>query len=228
MEKENKAGFSDFMKEMGHHTRRHNDNGYVDSLVTEAPDEAGQPLAVAARIRSIREEKGLSAEDVAGRAGLEREVVERIESEELTPPLGTLIKLAKALEMKMGTLLSSAGARDYTVVRAGERKSFARHASDKSARKGYSYQHLAFDKGDRHMEPFLVTLSPGQDEEELSSHDGQEFIFVLSGRMKARIGAGEELLSPGDSVYYDSTVPHVVSCDSEEPTTIVAVLYDES
>ncbi len=228
MNQENKTGYTDFMEEMGHHTRRYNDNGYVDTLVTEAPDEGGQPPAVADRIRSIREAKGLTPEDVAGRAGLRKGVVEKIESGELTPPLGTLIKLAKALEMKMGTLLTSAGERDYTVVRAGERKSFARHASEKSAKKGYSYQHLAFDKGDRHMEPFLVTLSPGQVEEEDSSHDGQEFIFVLTGRMKARIGGSEELLSPGDSIYYDSTVPHVVSCDSEEPTTILAVLYDES
>ena len=89
----------------------------------------------------------------------------------------------------MGTLLTAAGARDYTVVRAGERKIFARHASEKSARKGYAYQHLAFDKDGRHMEPFLVTLSPDTEgEEDFSTHDGQEFIFVLSGRMKARVG----------------------------------------
>jgi hypothetical protein len=77
MEKDNKAAYTDFMKEMEHHTRRSNDNGYVDSLVAETPDEAVQPLAVAARITSIRERKSLTIEDVAGRAGLAREVVER-------------------------------------------------------------------------------------------------------------------------------------------------------
>ncbi len=226
-DKEN-TGYTDFMKEMGSHTRKYNDNGYVDTLVTESPDEAGQTLSVADRIASIRREMGLSKADVAQRAGLKPDAVEKIESGESTPPLGTLIKLAKALEMKMGSLLSTTGGRAYTVVRVGERKSFARQAADISAQKGYSYQHLAFDKGNRHMEPFLVTLSPGPEDEAHSSHDGQEFIFVLSGRMMARIGKEEELLNPGDSIYLDSTTPHVVTCDSDEPTTILAVLYDES
>ena len=223
------VGYTDFMEAMGHHTRKYDDNGYVDTLVTEAPGEEAQPLAVADRIKSIRLEKGLSPADVAQRAGLGTGVIEGIENGELTPPLGTMIKLAKALEMRMGTLLTEAGARDYAVVKAGERKSFARHATEKSARKGYAYQHLAFDKAGRHMEPFLVTLSPdAEDEEDFSTHDGQEFIFVLSGRMKARVGDREEILHPGDSIYYESTVPHVVSCDSPEPATILAVLYDES
>jgi quercetin dioxygenase-like cupin family protein len=78
------------------------------------------------------------------------------------------------------------------------------------------------------MEPFLVILSPEPEEEDHSSHDGQEFIFVLSGRMKAEVGDKVEILHPGDSIYYESKIPHVVSCDSEEPTTILAVLYDES
>ena len=77
------------------------------------------------------------------------------------------------------------------------------------------------------MEPFLVTLKPSETEEERSTHDGQEFIFVLHGKMEVRLGEEIHVLDAGDSIYYDSTVPHLVKCHSKEPTKILAVLYTE-
>ena len=74
------------------------------------------------------------------------------------------------------------------------------------------------------MEPFLVTLMPTS-EQELSTHDGQEFIFVLEGEMKAQVGQQAEILRAGDAIYYDSTHPHLVKCAGDRPTKILAVLY---
>ena len=75
------------------------------------------------------------------------------------------------------------------------------------------------------MEPFLVTLEPSEAEEERSTHDGQEFIFVLHGEMEVRLGEEILILEPGDSIYYDSTVPHLVKCHGKEATKILAVLH---
>ena len=75
------------------------------------------------------------------------------------------------------------------------------------------------------MEPFLVTLEPSETEEERSTHDGQEFIFVVQGQMEVRLGEEIHILEPGDSIYYDSTVPHLVKCHGKETTKILAVLY---
>ena len=77
------------------------------------------------------------------------------------------------------------------------------------------------------MEPFLVTLEPAETDEERSNHDGQEFIFVLQGEMEVRLGEERHLLESGDSIYYDSTVPHLVKCHGSEKTKILAVLYTE-
>ena len=77
------------------------------------------------------------------------------------------------------------------------------------------------------MEPFLVTLEPADTEEERSAHDGQEFIFVLQGKMEVRLGEEVHILEPGDAIYYDSTVPHLVKCHGEQTTKILAVLYAE-
>ncbi len=74
------------------------------------------------------------------------------------------------------------------------------------------------------MEPFLITMVPSE-VKELSTHDGQEFIFVLEGEMRAQVRDQVEILRPGDAVYYDSTNPHLVKCHGDKPAKILAVLY---
>ena len=100
-----------------------------------------------------------------------------------------------------------------------------RYDSSREEHYGYEYESLAPNKTDRHMEPFLVTLEPSETEEERSTHDGQEFIFVLNGEMEVRLDEEVHILEPGDSIYYDSTVPHLVKCHGKESTKILAVLY---
>ena len=77
------------------------------------------------------------------------------------------------------------------------------------------------------MEPFMITLAPAGTEEERSTHDGQEFIYVLEGGVEVRLGGEVHILEPGDAIYYDSTAPHLVKCRGDEPARILAVLYVE-
>jgi quercetin dioxygenase-like cupin family protein len=74
------------------------------------------------------------------------------------------------------------------------------------------------------MEPFLVTMTPTKFGE-MSNHDGQEFIFVLEGEISVRVEEEVELLRAGDSVYYDSSRPHLVKCHGKEPAKILAMIY---
>ncbi len=76
------------------------------------------------------------------------------------------------------------------------------------------------------MEPFLVTLTPTESSQaEPNQHIGEEILFVLEGKVDVRLLDHTETLNPGDSIYYDSTMPHVVSCHGKEPATILAVIY---
>lgn len=76
------------------------------------------------------------------------------------------------------------------------------------------------------MEPFLVTIKPSPTQEPiLSSHEGEEFMFVLQGSVKINYGKETYVLHQGDSIYYDSIVDHLVSALTEEPAHIVAVIY---
>ena len=177
------------------------------------------------RVKKARESRGLSIFDIYLRTNIDVDVLSQIEEGEFTPPLGTVIKLAKALDLKMGYFISGEEGKAYTIVRRYNRKAISRYDSSKEKHYGYGYEFLAPHKTDRHMEPFLVTLEPSETEEERSTHDGQEFIFVLDGKMEVRLGEEIHILEPGDSIYYDSTVPHLVKCHSQETTKILAVLY---
>jgi quercetin dioxygenase-like cupin family protein len=179
------------------------------------------------RIRKARELRGLALTDLSSRTGIQVDILERIEMNEITPPLGELIKLGKAVEMKIGNFISPGVEKPMTIVRADSRLAISRFGKDRSERCGYSYESLAPEKANRSMEPFLITLLP-TDLKELSSHDGQEFIFVLEGEMKAQVGDQLETLRAGDAVYYDSNNPHLVKCASQTPTRVLAVLYTGS
>jgi quercetin dioxygenase-like cupin family protein len=79
------------------------------------------------------------------------------------------------------------------------------------------------------MEPFIVTLEPATVKaSKTSAHDGEEFIFVLEGEMEVILGNHTDVLYPGDSIYYDSNIPHRVQCHQEKVTKILAVLYTSS
>jgi transcriptional regulator with XRE-family HTH domain len=212
---------------------------HVSQFASRAEEEAfmatighahtGEELPVRAgeRVKRVREKRQLSLKDVSLRTGIDETTLQQIEEESLMPPLGTVIKLAKALEMKMGYFISGDEEKPYTIVKSQDRKLVSRFDSRKGKHYGYAYESLAPYKKDRHMEPFLVTLEPASTEMERSTHDGQEFIFVLSGEMEVRLEEAIYVLEPGDAIYYDSTLPHLVKCHGTETTKILAVLYAE-
>lgn len=222
-----RGAYEDFLGEISHHfARREEEKDFVESISREIPSE-DILVNVGERVKAVREKRGLSLQDISQRTNLDVPMLTQIEDGVLAPPLGTVIKLAKALEMKMGYFISGEPDRPYTIVRRDDRKVISRYDSKKGKHYGYEYESLAPHKKDRHMEPFLVTLEPAETEEERSTHDGQEFIFVLQGKMEVRLGEQIHILDPGDAIYYDSTVPHLVKCHGKKTTKILAVLYAE-
>ena len=200
------------------------ENDFVESI-GQGPELEPIEANVGERVRKVREQKGLSLKDISQRTDIETDFLALIEEGKVAAPLGTVIKLAKALEMKMGYFISGDQDRPYTIVHRKDRKVVSRYDAETGKHYGYEYESLAPHKKDRHMEPFLVTLEPAQTEEERSTHDGQEFIFVLQGQMEVRLQEEIHILEPGDSIYYDSTVPHLVKCHGDQTTKILAVLY---
>ena len=219
--------YDDFLSDISDQfSRRDEEKDFLDSIGGKEPQEDIQ-VNVGERVKAVREGRGLSLQDISQRTDLEVSLLERIEDGSVAPPLGEVIKLAKALEMKIGYFISGDENKPFTIVRGDDRKVISRYDSKKGKHYGYEYVALAPHKRDRHMEPFLVSLEPAATEEERSTHDGQEFIYVLGGTMEVRLGDEVHILEPGDAIYYDSTVPHLVKCHGDKGTRILAVLYAE-
>jgi transcriptional regulator with XRE-family HTH domain len=219
--------YEDFLSEISNQSSRNDEKGdFLDSIGASSLKTDIQ-VNVGERVKAVREKRGLTLQDISQRTDIDIPFLEEIEKGDVAPPLGVVIKLAKALEMKMGYFISGEENRPYTIVRRDDRKVISRYDSKKAKHYGYEFESLAPHKTDRHMEPFMVTLEPTDTEEERSAHDGQEFIYVLEGNMGVIYGEERYVLEPGDSIYYDSTVPHLVKCHGDKKTKILAVFYAE-
>mgnify|MGYP002640820252 CR=1 FL=1 len=231
MEEENRRGSThgadqDFLADISiRFSGKDQEKDFLNSIGS-SPQEDIQ-VNVGERVKQVREERELTLTDISQRTGLDVAFLAQIENGSIAPPLGTVIKLAKALDLKMGYFISGEEDRPYTIVRKNDRKVVSRYSSKKGQYYGYGYESLAPHKKDRHMEPFLISLEPSKTDEERSSHDGQEFIYVLEGAMEVRLGEEVHILEAGDSIYHDSTVPHLVKSHGSEVTRILAVLYSE-
>lgn len=226
--KKERDQYEDFLGEIsGRFESPQQERDFMDSIGGMETGKEVVEVHVGERVKRVREDKGLSLEDIESRTDIDKEYLKEIEEGRVSPPLGVIIKLSKALDMKMGYFISGEEQKPYTIVRKDDRKLVSRYDAKTGKYYGYEFESLAPYKKDRHMEPFLVTLVPSATEEERSAHDGQEFIFVLKGRMEVRLEQEVHILEPGDAIYYDSTVPHLVKCYGDEPAKILAVLYTE-
>lgn len=184
-------------------------------------------ITVGEKIKQIREMKKVSLEELADRSGMEVGMVQKIEQEKNVPSLAPLIKIARALGVRLGTFLDDSDSFGPVVVRSGEYHKGARFTSQSSeAREHLNFFSLAFDKAGRNMEPFIVDIEPGlQSDYMLSSHEGEEFIYVLDGEIEINYGKEIYTLGKGDSIYLDSIVLHNVHAANKNAARILAVVY---
>ena len=142
---------------------------------------------------------------VARRAGITKSTLSKIENGQGSAPIATLISIAKALGVGVSEFLREDAAPRFVLTRKGKGASIAR----KGSQLGYSYEALAADFPGKSVEPFLLTVSPGNKEGRFR-HPGHEFIHVLSGRIAFAVGDEKMELEPGDSLYFDATLSHTL------------------
>jgi transcriptional regulator with XRE-family HTH domain len=179
------------------------------------------------KVATVRESLGLSCEDLAERSGCDVLVIERIEAGEIVPSLAPLIKISRALGVRLGTLLDDDTHVGPVVTRADEAEEVARLKSLETGTGAgtLDFFSLAAGKTARHMDPFLIDVNPSTDPANLSGHEGEEFLFVLGGVLEVAYGKDVITLGVGDSIYYDSIVPHQVRAAGDVPARILAVVY---
>ncbi len=187
-----------------------------------------QSSQIGEKIGNLRKKRGLSVAEVAEKTGISTTELQEIENQEASPPLGHIILLAKTLKVAVGDLFGDSADSPFCLVRHEEQATVPRFSSAGGKSGGYSYKSLGSQKQNRHMEPFLVTLNPTDTAAlQPNQHDGEEILFVLEGKVEIRLGEHTDLLKPGDSIYFDSSLPHVVRCHGGVPAKIFTVIYTE-
>ena len=182
---------------------------------------------VGEKISTLCTDKNISREELGIRSGLTVEQIELIENSDTIPSLSPLIKIARALGVRLGTFLDDSEQLGPVVHLHSEVQKPATFSSQLSnANSHLDFFSLAARKTGRNMEPFLIDIKPSSTNEPiLSSHEGEEFIFVLKGSIKINYGKEVHVLHQGDSIYYDSIVDHLVSALNAQAAQILAVVY---
>jgi quercetin dioxygenase-like cupin family protein len=178
---------------------------------------------VGERVRTYRQRLEMTIEALSEKSGVNLDVITAIEAGEVYPALGVLVRISRALGQRLGTFMDDQFHSDPVVIRAGERSD--EQASPRvGVSNGFCYFPLGQGKTDRHMEPFYIEIAA--DANALtSSHEGEEFIVVVSGQIELRYGGETHILEPGDSAYYNSVVKHLVTAANHGPATIYAVIF---
>jgi len=185
------------------------------------------------RIVELCKTYNVSIEALSERSGVPIDLIRQIEEEEHIPDLAPLVKISRALGVRLGTFMDDHEELGPVITKAGSAGETARFITGlpgsitptlDSEHHGLTFRALAPGKGGRHMEPFIVDIEPDA-EQEKSTHEGEEFIHVLSGNLSVDYGSMTIVLSKGDSIYYDSIVPHRVVSADNKPVKILAVIY---
>ncbi|MFI4912303.1 MAG: helix-turn-helix domain-containing protein [Sedimentisphaeraceae bacterium JB056] len=162
---------------------------------------------IAARIHELRELSDMTVGDVASKLGIDQSVYEAYEKGEKDMPVSLLLEIAELFKVDSTALLTGQEARlhFFSVTRAGKGISVER-------RKQYNYEALATSFIAKKADPFIVTVEPKPEDTTVktASHPGQEFNYILEGRLKVFIHSNEIILEKGDSIYFDSTCDHAM------------------
>ena len=171
-----------------------------------APQKTTETI-IGERVAKLRTQLGLTLDQLASQTGFTKSYLSKIENSRKVPPIGTLSRIAHALKTEITELLhdpATGSSRAFTLVRSNERLPVVRGGTAF----GYDYVSLADTKSHKKMEPFLFTFPSQIDKHVFFEHEGEEFLFVLTGKVEWQAGSDKVILQPGDSVYFDSRLPH--------------------
>jgi len=178
------------------------------------------------KISALRELKKIETEDLAHKTGLSVKQLNSIESGTSIPSLGVLIRVTRALGIRIGTLLDDTIKEGPAIIRSNEHRStLSFSTSENENREHLTFFSLAPNKAGRHMEPFIIDIIPNQKSKpSKSAHEGEEFIYVLEGMVTIHYGNDIFILESGDSIYLDSVVSHLVTTDTNK-ARILGIVY---
>jgi transcriptional regulator with XRE-family HTH domain len=189
---------------------------------------AAVELGIGRKLQNLRERKRLTLDDLAARTGLERGLLADMEKGDFVPPVATLLNVARALGVEMAHFFKEETPEmKISLTRKGERVAIRQRPHHREGEVDYIYEALETRKQDKHMEPLLVEFQPLETSEMVfTSHDGEEFTYLLDGRLEFRTNDRVEILEAGDTLYFESFENHAFRSLDGKPARALVVVWN--
>jgi len=181
---------------------------------------------IADKIYEIRKNKGLTLAQLGDATGLSKGLLSRIENNQVSPPIATLSKIARGLEVPISIFFEEdeTDHKGYTVTYKNERKQVIRRGT----KIGFIYYSLSSLKTRHLIEPFIIRYPViGKEPIKLFDHFGEEFLFVLKGKMDLVYGKEKIRLKAGDAIHFDPSTPHRGQNVGKEESECLVIIIDE-
>ncbi len=175
------------------------------------------------KIKELRTSRNLSLEKLAELTGFTKGYLSRIENSDKAPPIYTLSRISQALGVDITLFFSdnpdTPRLQHYSITRRDERL----EVGGRGTRYGYNYEALAFNKAGKNMEPYVVTVDFERKAD--FQHEGEEMLFILEGEIEFVLNEESFVLKQGDTIYFDSSLPHSGRSLGEKKAKMLLVIY---
>lgn len=186
-------------------------------VLSDIQTTTGDEGSFGAKIQKIRKSRDWTVESLAKATGQTPEFMALVESDKMSPPVSFLLRLAGALGVDPGTFLSR---EEQTAIRDQRAQAFIKRT------KSYSYETLTPGAEESHLRAFMVTIESHHAHKPVEyRHEGEEFIFVMEGDLEFVLGGKPHVLKKGESIHFNSDIPHKLKSLSNEPTRCLVMLY---
>jgi transcriptional regulator with XRE-family HTH domain len=178
--------------------------------------KASAPVSIGAKIKQVRTKKKMSLDQVANDTGCSTDYLEKIENGDEMPPVGTLLQISKALQIDSGDLLKEQQENLNSRVKAYTKRT-----------RNYAYQTLTPGAENKHLKAFRVKIPAMQAHKGVGyQHEGEEFVYVLAGKLDITVGDHANHLDEGDSLHFNSGIQHHMRNVGEKDAELLVVIYN--
>jgi transcriptional regulator with XRE-family HTH domain len=173
------------------------------------------PTPVGKRIKAVRTQKKMSLDQVANDTGCSIDYLKLVESGKEIPPVGTLLQIARALQIDSGFFL-----KEQAESRKARAKAYAKRTAD------YAYATLTPGAENKHLKAFRIQIDARQAHKGVGyQHEGEEFVYVLKGKVEIAVGDHINRLGPTDALHFNSGIRHHMRNLGDEDAELLVVIY---
>jgi quercetin dioxygenase-like cupin family protein len=174
-----------------------------------------QRMPIGGKIKKARLEKNVPLERIANETGFSIAYLKEVEAGKAIPPVGAILQIARALEIDSASLLKEPDSALERRIKAHTKRT-----------QNYAYTTLTPGAENKHLKAFRVVIAAQQEHQGVDyHHEGEEFDYVLSGKVQVTVGEHVNTLSAGDSLHFNSGIPHRLRSISDEPAELLVVIY---